>query len=57
MEYFFHFSSNPFIELQNFIFKEKLKTFCKSEINEQIKLDLIVYKYQLDSSKIENELR
>ncbi len=37
--------------------QEKLKTFCKNEINEKIKLDLIVYKYQLDSCKIENELR
>ena len=35
---------------------EKLKSFCLNEINEKIKLDLVLYKYQIDSSKIENEL-
>ena len=30
--------------------------FCLNEINEKFRLDLIVQKYQLDSSKIEHEL-
>ena len=33
-----------------------MKSFCLNEINEKIKLDLIVYKYQIDSNKIETEL-
>lgn len=45
--------------MKNFInqLNDKLKSFCRNEINEKIKLDLIVYKYQLDSSKIETELK
>ena len=35
---------------------EKLSSFCRNEVNEKIKLDLIIYKYQLDSGKIETEL-
>lgn len=35
---------------------DKLNSFCRNEVNEKIKLDLIVYKYQLDSGKIEKEL-
>ena len=27
-----------------------------NEINEKIKLDLVLYKYQIDSSKVENSL-
>ena len=37
--------------------QEKLKSFCLNEINEKIKLDLVLYKYQIDSTKVENELR
>jgi hypothetical protein len=35
---------------------DKVKSFCVNEINEKIKLDIIVYKYQMDAIKIENEL-
>lgn len=44
--------------MKNFIgqLNEKLNSFCRNEVNEKIKLDLIVYKYQLDSGKIEAEL-
>ncbi len=35
---------------------EKLKSVCLQELNEKIKLDMIVYKYKLDNCKIESEL-
>ncbi len=35
---------------------DKVKSFCLNEINDKIKLDLVVYKYQVDSNKIENDL-
>jgi hypothetical protein len=45
--------------MKNFVnqLNEKLKSFCLSEINEKIKFDLILMKYQNDSKKIEAELR
>ncbi len=44
--------------MKNFIsqLNEKLNSFCRNETNEKIKMDLIVYKYQLDGAKIESEL-
>jgi predicted RNase H-like nuclease (RuvC/YqgF family) len=35
---------------------EKLHNVCVQELNDKIKLDLIVYKYKLDNCKIDSEL-